>query len=400
VTIDAARVDDLREAFEAHAADVLTADDLQPVERVDAVVGGAQLGLALADELAQLEPTGMGNPGVNVLVSSAALIDARQMGEEGKHVRFTVEAGGGRCRAVAFGCDGRLPVGPDVLADATFRLERNNWNGAVEPRLRLRHAAPVTPEPIAVIGEPTPNAWLATVLAHPTAPRSPDVAERRTIIDRRGEGALMVLRDLTASGDAVLAIVADVPRRIGGLAERAGGFSLCSHGALTRSPDLTDGFNHLVVLDPPAHPDEDARLRAGVGRAGVASITHLCWGSAELRFVKQIHESEHGLRAALVPLYRALRDRGGAAGEELEALLRGDGPHARSVEQAARLVAILTELDLVSLDRDAQALTVQHAERTTLERSTTYRATMQRYEDGLRWLMATETATGQLQTLA
>ena len=61
-------------------------------------------------------------------------------------------------------------------------------------------------------------------------------------------------------------------------------------------------------------------------------------------------------------------------------------------------MAILTELDLVSLDRDLPALTVRDAERTALERSATYRATMQRYEDGRRWLTATATATRQLQT--
>ncbi|HKG38328.1 MAG TPA: single-stranded-DNA-specific exonuclease RecJ [Conexibacter sp.] len=399
LTIDAARIDDLREAFEAHAAELLTADDLQPIERVDAVVGGPQLGLALADELAQLEPTGMGNPGVNLLVPAATLRDARTMGEEGKHVRFTVEAGGGRCRAVAFGCDGRLPVGPDTPADATFRLERNSWNGAVEPRLRLRHAMPTTPAPMEVLGEPAPGAWLTAVLTGP-ARSSVGPAHDRTIIDRRGDGSLTVLRDLVDSGERVLAVVADVSRRIEGLEARTGGFSLCSHAALAQAPALADSFQHLVVLDPPAHPDEDARLRRGAGWAGSASFTHLCWGPAELRFTQQIQESEHGLRAALVPLFRALRGSGTAAGEELEALLRGDGPHARSVAQAARLVAILTELDLVSLDRDLPALTVRDTERTALDRSPTYRAAMQRYEDGRRWLKATETATEQLQTPA
>jgi len=415
LTIDATRVDELRNAFEAHAAANLTPEDLIPRERVDAVVSGCHLGLKLADELAQLEPTGMGNPGVNLLVPGANLTDARTMGEEGKHVRFTVESNGGRCRAVAFGCDGRLPVKPDTPADATFRLERNSWNGAVEPRLRLRHAQATEPGPIEVLGEPAPGAWLAAVLAHadraggagetilaapPAKSSSPATGParhaagapaERTIIDRRGDGSLTVLRELVDTGERVLAIVADVPRRLGGLQERAGGFALASHAALARDPGLAERFEHVVVLDPPAHPDEAARMRQGAASA----YTHLAWGAAELRFAQQIHESEHALRAALVPLYRALRDRGGAAGEELEALLRGDGTHARSVAQAGRLVAILTELGLVSLDRDLPALAVADAGRTALERSPTWRAAMQRYEDGRRWLKAQETETEQ-----
>ncbi|MGN6188077.1 MAG: single-stranded-DNA-specific exonuclease RecJ [Conexibacter sp.] len=387
LTIDAARVDELRDVFETHAAAHLAPENLIPRERVDAVVSGCHLGLALADELAQLEPTGMGNPGVTLLVPAANLTDVRQMGEEGKHVRFTVESAGGRCRAVAFGCDGRLPVKPGTPADATFRLERNSWNGAVEPRLRLRHARAAAPEPIEVLGELAGGAWLQAVLATITAPFASPGEARRAVIDRRGDGALTVLRELVDTGERVLAIVADVPRRLAGLQERAGGFALVSHAALARDPALADAFDHLVVLDPPARAEEAARMRHGAA----GTYTHLCWGAAELRFAQQIHESEHALRAALVPLYRALRDRGGAAGEELEALLRGDATHGRSVAQAARLVAILTELGLVSLDRDLPALAVVDAERTALERSPTYRVAMQHYEDGRRWL--TDTAT-------
>ena len=416
LTLDATRVDELREAFEAHARAALAPEDLVPRERVDAVVSGRQLGLALADELAQLEPTGMGNPGVNLLVPGADFGDVRTMGEEGKHVRFTVAAGGGRCRAVAFGCDGRLPVKAGIPADATFRLERNSWNGAVEPRLRLRHAQATEPGAIEVLGEPSAGAWLHAVLAHADraggaedarAPADRPVCARpeatgparhgagRTAIDRRGDGSLTVLRELVDTGERVLAIVADVPRRIGGLSERAGGFALTSHAALAREPQLADAFDHLVVLDPPAHPDEDAHIRGGAAH----SCTHVCWGAAELRFAQQIHESEHALRAALVPLYRALRDRGGAAGEELEALLRGDAIHGRSVAQASCLVAILTELGLVSLDRETQALAVVASGRTELERSPTYRAAMQRYEDGRRWLTRTATELPDTQRL-
>ena len=61
-----------------------------PTERVDAVVAGDELGLALAEELEQLAPFGIGNPSVSLLVPAARLVDARPMGEEGRHVRFTV----------------------------------------------------------------------------------------------------------------------------------------------------------------------------------------------------------------------------------------------------------------------------------------------------------------------
>jgi single-stranded-DNA-specific exonuclease len=114
----------------------------------------------------------------------------------------------------------------------------------------------------------------------------------------------------------------------------------------------------------------------------------MAWGSKELRFSLQVHEQEYGLRASLTALYRVLRDRGGAGGEELEAVLRGDGPHHRSAQLAGRLLRVLSELRLVSLDRDLPALTVPVAQRTALERSAAFRAYQQRHEDGLRYLQS------------
>ena len=136
-----------------------------PTERVDAVVAGDELGLALAEELERLAPFGIGNPSVSLLVPAARLVDARPMGEEGRHVRFTVEAGGHRARAVAFGVS-RLPDGD--AHDATFTLELNEWNGAVEPRLVLRHAQAPAPAAVVLAGEPEDP--VAAALAELAAP--------------------------------------------------------------------------------------------------------------------------------------------------------------------------------------------------------------------------------------
>jgi single-stranded-DNA-specific exonuclease len=142
--IERAHVEDFALALCTHAQRLLEAEDLVPVERVDAVVGGDELGMALAEELQALAPFGRGNPGVSLLVADAVFTDARPMGE-GRHVRFTVHSRGARARAVAFGTGGRLPVQDGEPAEATFKLEVNEWNGVSEPRLVLRHAraAPV-----------------------------------------------------------------------------------------------------------------------------------------------------------------------------------------------------------------------------------------------------------------
>jgi single-stranded-DNA-specific exonuclease len=365
-------------------------------ERIDAIASGCELGLDLAEELEKLEPCGIGNPRARLLVPGARLRDLRPMGD-GRHLRFSVGSGGISARAVAFGCGGRLGVEADEPVDATFRLERNFWKGAVEPRLVLGHARQCSPEAIEVLGEG--DDYLSAVLGEfegdpprslegdpPRSlggelPSSPPTTPRaRKVLDRRGHSPLAVLRDAVAAGGEVLAVCAEAPRRLSGLSARTGGFALISYHALARNPSIAERFGHLVVLDPPSCARARSLLDAGRG------FTHMTWGEPELRFAQQMHELEYGLRASLAALYRSLRLRERVTGEELEHLLRGDGPHGRPPRLAARLIKVLAELELVSLDRDLPALAIAGAAPTALERSAAYRVYAQRYEDGRRFL--------------
>src|SRR4051794_9804100 len=143
-------LDAFRAAFEAHAAAVLAPEDLVPVERVDAVVPGDELGLGLAEELERLEPCGAGNPGATLLVRAATFSDPVAMGE-GKHLRFSVTAGGARSRAVGFGNGGgggRRARGP-----ARWGLSRGGHQGGgrAPPPPGLRTAPPPPPAPLEVL---------------------------------------------------------------------------------------------------------------------------------------------------------------------------------------------------------------------------------------------------------
>lgn len=406
-------IDTFREAFERHAEAVLTPELLTPIHRVDAVTAGPNLNLELADELLRLAPFGHGNPDVRLYLTGATFETVRPLGDSGQHLRFSVNSGGVRANALAFGCEGRIVGGDGDPVNASFRLERNVWNGVVEPRLLLQEAAPCDPAPIHVLGEP--EDYLESALMElyreydPVDDFDPDSSEsrtpadlgaareaereaieeltegseRRSVLDRRGQSPLSIIADAQAASGPdcpVLVLCADAPRRLAGLSSRSGGFALISHDALADEPEIIQEFKHVVVLDPPASPLQRAVAQIGPG------FTHLAWGEPELRFAQQIHEQEYGLRGSLVALYRSLRERQRATGEELECLLRGDGTIARSARLAGRLLRVFTELELVSLDPDLPALKLGDAQPTQLERSDTYRACIKINEDGQKFL--------------
>lgn len=419
--IDADRVDAFRRAFAAHAAAALSPHDLVPVQRVDAVAPAAELGLGLAEELERLAPFGHGNPQPALLVPGARVGDVRAMGEEGAHARFTLSAGGARARAVAF----RTPPGSikalgDQPQHVAVRLEANEWNGAVEPRLVLRGAAPAAGGACHVLGE-AEDFWtvaLAELESDPAEWATPG-PPLRTLIDARGRGVAGVAAELLSSGEGVLVVVADVPRRrkgieavLGGLAatlqpppalaaadSSRGALGLVAWHALAAEPALAGAYEHLVALDPPTHPDGEALLAAAPGPAAplpaatpARGFAHLAWGSPETVFALQVAEAELELRPALAQTFRALRDRGGAEGDALAAFLRGSGRHPRRAAVCGRLLRVLQELELVELDAAAHSCRALDAPRTELERSPAYRAYVERLEATRRYLGAVPAA--------
>jgi single-stranded-DNA-specific exonuclease len=380
-------LDAFREAFAAHAAEVLGPDELLKTERIDAMVGGADLGLELAEELGRLGPFGMGNPGVRLLVPSARVRDVRPMGQEGKHSRFSLHSGAHRAVGVAFG-RARIGVAEDEPVDAAVRLEVNHWNGSVEPRLVLRELYPHELDP--ATADPAAE-WWDRFEAELTAPlpavdgkrqsEQGPVAEAggRTKVRPTGSVAA-TLAELASSGESVLGFVADLPRRAS-LAKC--GARLVEYGELDRSPELAREFEHVVLVDPPACPEHAALAGLGDG------YLHPGWGEREHRFATAALEASLAGRAELVAVYRELRDAGERlGGEELRDALCGSGAHPRTPEAAARCFRVLAELGLVqgAPDHGDGSVGVVSSEETELERSEAYRAYSARYQEGLRYL--------------
>jgi single-stranded-DNA-specific exonuclease len=411
--LQAKNLESFRAAFAAHASSVLTPADLRKTERVDAFVGGGELGLGLAEELRQLAPFGMGNPGVRLLVPSGRVKDVRAMGE-GKHCRFSLYSGSNRALGVAFGRP-RLGVEEDEPVDAAVRLEVNRWNGSVEPRLVLRELYPVGERPCSC---PDAGWWgrFEQELRLPLDAPEKDVGDlgagERVAIRSQGSVAATV-SELLSAGRDVLAVCADSSRR-GKLADLArfagaeppvlcescGGIAvdalrqpaLTDYAALERAPEIAGGFEHVVLVDPPASARQEAlagrALDGWSGGGDRAGYLHLAWEESGVSAALAALEERMARRPALIGVFRELREAGGASGEELQAALRGGGPRPRSPEAAARCFRVLEELGLVqgAPEGGRGTVGVVSSEGTELERSAAFRAYGALHQEGLRYL--------------
>jgi single-stranded-DNA-specific exonuclease len=382
--LPADRVDAFREAFCAHAGAVLLPEHLVRTERIDAMVGGAGLGLDLAEELQRLGPFGMGNPGVRLLVPSARVRDVRPMGE-GRHARFSLHSGSHRALGVAFGRSS-LGVGEEELVDAAVRLEVNRWNGSIEPRIVLRELYSCEQSGDAIDADlwwarfeselaADPNDW-------PVAPALEAVGAPREVLRPLSSPAAVVTELATSGGGDVLAVVADAEARP---ALRNCGAELADAVRLEAEPGLAARFEHVVLVDPPAFAHVEGLATMPTARGG---YVHRAWGEAEHRFAIACLGRHLAQRSVLAEIYQELRDAGGVKGESLLAWLRGGGRQPRGPETAARCFRVLTELELVDGEPKGGdgAVRVVSSERTELERSGAYRVYSDRYQEGLQFL--------------
>ena len=362
LSIEAGAVEQFAAAMRAHAAEHLPEDACVRSAKVDAVVAVGEVSLELARELARFEPCGYGNPAVNLLVPGAQLMGLTGMGEGGKHLRLQVADASAHCGAVAWGRGGDVDtLHTGARHDVVCRLEINDWRGALAPRLVLRDIVPwperepVEPAPAARLG----TIWPAVVAGDPI----PVALAKRA---GRGEAALAAL---AGGGQALVVLVADVERRLATLPDprRYGARSLliCSrrgdpavlerslesfgdgvvavadHHSFARFAALRERAAHVLVLDPPAHPEEIAALGAARGRVQIAAAER------DAVFARACVEAD-ALRAVMAVLWRAAAKDATTPLEELRARAAWpDVPPPADLVDAA--VAALAESGVVEL---------------------------------------------------
>lgn len=386
LALEPARLPDFTAALRAYAERHLDEAALEPVEVVDAVVGGSQLGMALADELSALGPFGEGNPEPVLLVPSGRAEGVRPLGAAGAHIGFTLASGAARVAAVAFGRD-RVP-GPTEGAAygghpiaGTYVLERHAFRGNVTPRLRVRELAHPTPGEIDRLDGEAADAALAVLEAPdglPAVIADGEAADwRARFQDRSESGAAAAVAALVGTGEAVTVVVADAVRRHGALARILGGFALTDWWSVARTPRSLDGTAHLVALDPPSDPSHVAVLDV---LAGVQAWR--AWGDPELRFTLDALHREHDLRSGATALYRRVRRDGPTP---VGALAEPDLPGW----WLGLLLRVLEEAGAVVVDRVERVVSLGDGPVRPLDDGPTARAWTARGEGRHAWLTGT-----------
>ena len=138
ITIDAKRIGELAERFNEVARARLSADDLIPVVRVDIEVPIEGASADLEALLRHFEPFGVGNPAPVLMTRGVRLAGPpRVVGQDGLKLRLTGSSG--EIDALGWGMGALAPLlSPGQTVDATFRLERDEWNGQSRLQARLQ----------------------------------------------------------------------------------------------------------------------------------------------------------------------------------------------------------------------------------------------------------------------
>lgn len=122
-----------------------TCDDrcFLPVKEYDEELSLQEVTLETIGRLADLEPTGFGNPAPVFLARNAAVQEMRRVGKDGSHLRLALlETETGILRGgIGFGLGAEADWGYG-LADVLFRPERNEFRGEVTPQMQVQAIRP------------------------------------------------------------------------------------------------------------------------------------------------------------------------------------------------------------------------------------------------------------------
>ena len=138
-SIETKRIKEFSKKLEEISTPLLTDELLTRKLKIDMEVDFSQLNWKLLKTISLFEPTGISNPTPLFVTKGVSVLNARQVGVEGKHLKLTLENRGKVFDAIAFGFGHLSPeLSPGESIDAVYVFEENVWNGNKNLQLKIR----------------------------------------------------------------------------------------------------------------------------------------------------------------------------------------------------------------------------------------------------------------------
>ena len=129
LTLECERIEDFRRAFANYVNTHLTMDDFTPKISIAALVPPADWTLTAVEELALLEPYGMGNPRPVFGVRDLCPTSASAIGVEGKHLRMEVGTRERHIAALYWNAGELAELVTEEASDLAYTPSINEWQG-------------------------------------------------------------------------------------------------------------------------------------------------------------------------------------------------------------------------------------------------------------------------------
>ncbi|WP_066637842.1 single-stranded-DNA-specific exonuclease RecJ [Desulfolucanica intricata] len=138
-SLKAEKVEDLRRAINQYADEVLSEEQLIPVIELDGIFPLEDINEQVVDEINRLAPFGQCNPGPLLCSSETEVIDFREVGKDGTHLKMNFRRGTGHLDGIGF----NMAAYSEILATAekvnlAFVPEINEWRGRRNIQLRVK----------------------------------------------------------------------------------------------------------------------------------------------------------------------------------------------------------------------------------------------------------------------
>ena len=148
-SIDAQRIDELRERLTEYCKKIVTAEEYIPVVTIDAELPVDDIDVDIIDRVSALEPYGMANSTPIFAVMEATVQDIMLMGQLKNHCKVIFATSNGTVDAIAWNRpDLFKSIFVGSVVKVAFSLQKNEWQGMVSPQLMIQAIEPLTEEPI------------------------------------------------------------------------------------------------------------------------------------------------------------------------------------------------------------------------------------------------------------